>query len=261
MMMRILSITVALMCSSQLFAQNSKSFDPHDLSGKWVRTSPNQGFSNVPETGRGNFPEAPFTAAGKAAYLQNYPGYGPRANATLRNDPMGTCDPLGVPRNLNAEVVSSHNWWELMQTKDRVIQFFEWHHEYRVINTDGRKTPELTASLDPKWNGYSVGRWEGDVFVVDSVGFDERTWLDKFGYPHTDQMRLQERYRRVDADTLELTMVLIDPQYYTKPWASDRKVFKLNALQFEKPWDEQIYCVPSEENKFNRLIRDPASGK
>ena len=105
MMMRTLSLTVALMCSSQLFAQNSKPFDPHDLSGKWVRTSGNQGFSNVPETGRGNFPEAPFTAAGKAAYLQNYPGYGPRANATLRNDPMGTCDPLGVPRNLNAEVV------------------------------------------------------------------------------------------------------------------------------------------------------------
>jgi hypothetical protein len=52
-------------------------------------------------------------------------------------------------------------------------------------------------------------------------------------------------------------MVLTDPQYYTKPFESDRKVFKLNALQFEKPWDEQIYCVPSEEQKFNRLIRDP----
>src|SRR5262249_15517132 len=123
MMMRTLSLTAALMFSPQLFAQTAKAFDPHDLSGKWVRTSGNQGFSNVPETGRGNFPEAPFTAAGKMAYLQNYPGYGPRANATLRNDPMGSCDPLGVPRNLNAEVVSSHNWWELMQTKDRIIQF------------------------------------------------------------------------------------------------------------------------------------------
>ena len=96
---------------------------------------------------------------------------------------------------------------------------------------------------------------------MDSVGFDDRTWLDKFGYAHSDEMRLQERYRRVDADTLELTMTITDPQYYTKPWESDRKIFKLNALQFEKPWDEQIYCVPSEENKFNRLIRDPASGK
>jgi len=260
-MLRTLFLIGILLSASTAFAQNTKPFNARDLSGKWVRSSFNQGFSNVPETGRGNFPEAPFTPAGKAAYEMNYPGYGPRADAEKRNDPMGACDPLGIPRNLNAEVVSSHNWWELMQTNDRVIQLFEWHHEFRVVYTDGRKPPALTAELDPKWNGYSVGHWESDTFVVDSVGFDERTWLDKFGYPHSDQMKLQERYRRVDADTLELTMVITDPQYYTKPWESDRKVFKLNAFQFEKPWDEQIYCVPSEENKFNRLIRDPASGK
>ena len=244
-----------------VFAQAPKTFDPHDLSGKWARTSGNQGFGNVPESGRGNVPPAPFTPAGKAAYDKNYPGYGPRANATLRNDPMGNCDPLGIPRNLNAEVVSSHNWWEIVQLPDRMIQFFEWHHEYRVVYTDGRKLPDATADLDLKWNGYSVGKWEGDTFVVDSVGFDDRTWLDKFGYPHTDGMRLQERYRRTDATTLELTMVLTDPEYYTRPWESDRKTFRLNGLQIERPWDEQIYCVPSEEQKFNRLIRDPASGK
>jgi hypothetical protein len=261
MMTTRLSLIGVLAFSAAVWGQTAKAPDPRDLSGKWVRTSQNQGFSNVPETGRGGFPDAPFTPAGRAAYEKNYPGYGPRANAALRNDPMGTCDPLGIPRNLNAEVVSSHNWWELLQTGDRVMQFFEWHHEFRVIYTDGRKLPEINADLDPKWNGYSVGRWDGDTFVVESVGFDERTWLDKFGYAHTDQMKLQERYRRVDADTLELTMVVTDPQYYTRPWESDRKVFKRNAFQFAKPWDEQIYCVPSEENKFNRLIRDPASGK
>ena len=236
-------------------------FDPHNLTGKWARLSGNQGYATVPESGRGNVPPAPFTPAGKAAYDKNYPGYGPRANATLRNDPMGNCDPLGIPRNLNAEVVSSHNWWEIVQLPDRMIQFFEWHHEYRVVYTDGRKLPDATTDLDLKWNGYSVGKWDGDTFVVDSIGFDDRTWLDKFGYPHTDGMRLQERYRRTDATTLELTMVLTDPEYYTRPWESDRKTFRLNGLQIERPWDEQIYCVPSEEQKFNRLIRDPASGK
>src|SRR5262249_60106343 len=125
--------------------------------------------------------------------------------ATLRNDPMGTCDPLGIPRNLNAEVVSSHNWWELMLERDRMIQFFEWHHEYRVVYTDGRKLPELTADLDRKWNGYSVGRWDGDTFVVGSSGFDERTWLDEFGYPHTEEMRRQEQYGAVDVSTRECT--------------------------------------------------------
>ena len=243
-----------------VLAQAPKTFDPRDLNGKWARTSFNQGYANVPESGRGNTPPAPFTPAGKAVYDKNYPGYGPRANATLRNDPMGSCDPLGIPRNLNAEVVSSHNWWEIVQLPDRMIQFFEWHHEYRVVYTDGRKLPDPNT-IDPKWNGYSVGHWEGDTLIVDSVGFDDRTWLDKFGYPHTDAMKLQERYRRTDASTLELTMVLTDPEYYTQPFESDRKTFRLNGLQIERPWDEQVYCAPSEEQKFNRLIRDPASGK
>ena len=245
---------------AQAPAQSPKTFDPRDLNGKWARTSFNQGFSTVPESGRGNVPPAPFTPAGKAAYDKNYPGYGPRANAALRNDPMGNCDPLGIPRNLNAEVVSSHNWWEIVQLPDRMMQFFEWHHDYRVIYTDGRMLPDL-ADVDPKWNGYSVGRWEGDTLIVDSIGFDDRTWLDKFGYPHTDQMRLQERYRRTDASTLEVTMVLTDPEYYTQPLESDRKTFRLNGLQIERRWDEQVYCAPSDEQKFNRLIRDPASGK
>ena len=251
-LMRALLLLAAPLFAAALFAQAPTpapaTFDPRNLTGKWARTSGNQGFATVPESGRGNAPAAPFTAAGKAAYDKNYPGYGPRANAALRNDPMGNCDPLGIPRNLNAEVVSSHNWWEIVQLPDRMFQFFEWHHEYRVVYTDGRKLPEAPADLDLKWNGYSVG-------------FDDRTWLDKFGYPHTEGMRLQERYRRTDATTLELTMVLTDPEYYTRPWESDRKLFRLNGLQIERPWDEQIYCVPSEEQKFNRLIRDPASGK
>ena len=119
--------------------------------------------------------------------------------------------------------------------------------------------PSTTAVIASRFSVCpTFGSPTPDTFIVDSVGFDDRTWLDKFGYPYTDQMRLQERYRRIDADTIELTMTLTDAEYYTRPWESDRKVFKLNAFQFDKPWDEQIYCVPSEEFKFNRLIRDPA---
>ena len=82
---------------------------------------------------------------------------------------------------------------------------------------DGRTLPALEDTY-PKWNGYSVGRREGDTLVVDSVGFDERTWLDKFGYPHSEEMRLEERYRRIDANTLELTMTVFDPVAYTEPF-------------------------------------------
>jgi hypothetical protein len=105
-----------------------------------------------------------------------------------------------------------------------------------------------------------VGRWQGDTFVIDSVGFDPRTWLDHNGYPHSDEMRLQERYRLIDADTLELTMTLTDPEYYSKPFLSDVKRFQRDR-EHERDWDEQIFCVPSEEQRFNRLIRDGGVGK
>jgi len=254
-------------------ASASAPFDPHDLNGNWYRTSRYQTFSNVNPTNRfivgGQQPrdqsagtqEAPFTDKGRAKFELSKPGYGPRASEPANgNDPMGTCDPLGIPRLLNAEVGSSHDWWQIVQTPTRLFQFIEWHHDYRIVYTDGRQLPKIDA-VEPTWDGYSVGHWDGNTFVVDSLGFDDRTWLDKFGYPHTDQMRLQERYRRVDHDTLELTMTLTDPEFYTRPWESDKKVFKLNAGTIAKPWDEQVYCVPSEEYKFNRLVRDPAGGK
>ena len=117
---------------------------------------------------------------------------------------------------------------------------------------DGRELPDLDI-YDYKWNGYSVGHMEGDTLVVETVGFDERSWLDKYGYPHSDQMHLIERYRRIDADTLELTMTLTDPIVYTEPWESDVKIYKLNSEK-RAGWDEQIYCVPAEEMLFQDLM-------
>lgn len=282
-----------VLCSCSVFAQAAPQtaakakaatpFDPRDISGVWYRNSPIQTFSNVyniqPDLppnlagarGRGTvFEEAPFTEVGKAALEKNKPGYGPRVvPPAFGNDPMGTCDPLGIPRNLNAEVGSSHSTWWIVQNKDLVMQFFQWHHDHRIVWTDGRSLPK-TDDLDPKWNEYSVGRWDGNTFVVDSIGFDSRTWLDKFGYPHTENMKLQERYRRLSADTLELTMTLTDPEYYSKPWVSDTKIFKLNGSPikefptgelFIKNWDQQVYCAPSEEFKFNEKVRDTGAGK
>ena len=86
--------------------------------------------------------EAPFTEAGKARFEKNKPGYGPRAvPPAIGNDPMGTCDPLGIPRLLNTEVISPHQTMEIVQVPGRMIQFFEWHHDWREVFTDGRKRP------------------------------------------------------------------------------------------------------------------------
>jgi len=255
------SILLAVTALS-IFGQAKPDFDPHDLSGHWNRTSRFQTFSNV-FSGQGatqGTAEAPLTAAGKVRYEANKPGYGPRASPpALGNDPMGTCDPLGIPRLLNTEVISPHQTLEIVQVPGRMIQFFEWHHDWREVFTDGRALP-AADKIDFTWNGISVGRWEDNVFVVDSIGFDDRTWLDKFGYPHSEEMRLQERYRRVDKDTLELTMTLTDPETYSRPWVSDTKIFRIDRDK-SKRWDEQIYCVPTEEYKFNQRVRDEAGGK
>src|SRR5690349_24986738 len=102
-------IAIAAASAGTVFAQAAGDFDPHDLSGHWNRTSRFQTFSNVP-TGQGaatGTAEAPFTPAGRAKFEANKPGYGPRAvPPALGNDPMGTCDPLGIPRLLTTEVIT-----------------------------------------------------------------------------------------------------------------------------------------------------------
>ena len=172
------------------------------------------------------YAEPAFTPAGKAAFDRNVPSYGLRITAPKDgNDPQGNCDPWGVPRMLNGQVAGPHAGWSVLQTPQKLLQFSGWHHNYREIWTDGRALPSIDE-VEPTWNGYSVGRWEGNTFIVDSVGFDPRTWLDHNGYPHSDQMKLQERYRLVDADTLELRMTITDPEYYAQPFQSDVKLFR-----------------------------------
>jgi len=217
--------------------------DPRDLSGVWSRQSRVLTMSN--ET-------PPMTAWGKARFDAAKPVYGPRAVAGgLGNDPVMTCDPLGMPRSLFLEV--SIYPMEMIHTPKRVFQVFEWAHLWREIWTDGR---ELPKDPEPRWMGYSVGKWDGDTFVVNSLGFDERTWLDHFGNPISADARFEERYRRVDRDTLELTMTLTDPKAYTKPWISEKKIFKSDP----KREIEELFCVPSENDAFNKRVRDPGAG-
>jgi hypothetical protein len=238
----VVAVTALFAFSPMALAQGGH--DPHDLSGVWTKTWRTLTLSeNVPQ----------MTPWGKARFDANKPSYGPRSvPPAVGNDPTGKCDPLGLVRNLVLEV--SVYPTEIVQTPKRIVQFFEWAHGWREIWTDGR---ELPKDPEPRWMGYSVGKWEGDTLVVQSAGFDERTWLDHFGNPHSDEMRLEERYRRPDADHLELVMTLTDPKTYTKPWVSEKKVFKLAPPKTEI---QEPFCVPSEEEAFNKKVRDPAGG-
>ena len=230
-------------------------FDTTAFSGDWERDTAVVTYSNVPESYRSpvNLPlpdggptvEAPFTGQGREVFLANKPGYGPNAREFERNDPFGRCVPTGIPRQLNVEIIEPHDTFEMVVMEDRIFQFFEYRHDWREIWLDGRELPALEDTW-PTFNGFSVGRFEDGMLIVDSVGFDERTWLDKYGYPHSEEMRLQERYRLIDENTLELTMTITDPVMYAKSWESDTKIYSLNRDKYHD-WDEQVYCVPEEE--------------
>ena len=223
-------------------ATPSPPHDPMDLSGVWTRQSRILTMSNeVP----------PMTPWGQEKFNATRPVYGPRA-VPGGNDPMSTCDPLGIPRNLFLEV--SIYPMEILQTPKRTLQFFELAHAWREIWTDGRNLPE---NPDPRWMGYSIGRWEANTFVVETIGMYDRTWLDHFGHPVSEDMRLVERYRRLDRDTLELNMTITAPMAYTKPWVSETKIMKLAPAGREI---EELFCVPSEEGRLNELVRLPGAG-
>ena len=135
-------------------------------------------------------------------------------------DPEVDCLPSGMPR------IYLHRYpVEILQLPGRVIMLFEYDHIVRQIWTDGRAHPS-DEELDQTWMGHSIGRWDGDTLVVDSVGFNDTTWLDNLGHPHSDALHVVERVRRVDQDTLQIDFMLDDPNAYTEPWTG-QKVFRL----------------------------------
>jgi hypothetical protein len=214
-------------------------FKPRDLSGVWGLGA--NGF-NLDQRA-----VPPMTPEGKAKYDAAKPGLGPRG-VPLGNDPLMICDPVGYPRSF------TYNYgMEFIETPGRTMQFFEWGHTFRAIWTDGRKLP--TEVDEPRWYGYAIGRWEGDTFVVESNGYDERSWLDQDGHPHSDQMRIVERYRRVTGDTMEAIITLTDPQNYTQPWVT-KTILRLNPLAEIG----EYFCVPSDEAIFKEKMREPAGG-
>jgi len=126
-----------------------------------------------------------------------------------KDDPEANCLPAGVPR------VAPYPW-KIVQTPTLVIFLFEGNiHTFRQIFLDGRSHPK---DPNPTWYGDSIGKWEGDTLVVDSIGFNDKFWFDFAGHPHTEKLHVIERYRRADAGKLEYEVVIDDPGAYTKPF-------------------------------------------
>ena len=242
-------------------AKNHKS-DPaprRDLSGTW---EPANGFLDglggagakaMPEDGKPEH-QLPFTPLGLEAYRRTKPTIGPRMVVTAEtNDPVAFCDPQGFPRENLFQLRTT----QIVQTPVSVVILYQFDRIWRVIWTDGR---ELPKDPEPRWFGYSVGKWADDyTLVVETAGIDERSWLDLVGRPHSGDLRVKERFHRLDRDHLEWTMTIDDPKMYTKPWlALDKFPMKWQPPDLDV---REMICSPSESAEYDQLLGNPASEK
>ncbi len=136
-----------------------------------------------------------------------------RANgARGKDDPAAACVP-GMPK-----LVVLPYPYKIYQLPGVTVILYEGFTTWRQIFTDGRRLP---TDPQPSWMGYSVGRWDGETFVVDTIGINEKTWMDNAGRPHTDALHVIERYRRRTFGAMDVTLTIDDPQAYTRPWTID----------------------------------------
>jgi hypothetical protein len=222
---------------------DKRPFNAHDLSGIWSGNPNDLEVNGMPM----NVAAVPaFTPYGQKLFEANQSD-SPQWNS---KDPVNICDPMGWPRWM------TYNFgFQFVVLPDRVLQFIEWGHTWRDIWTDGRKLPENPPI--PRYLGYAVGRWEGDTFVVESNGYDDRSWLAlaaaprsgakaPSGYPHSDEMRVEERYKRLNYGLLQLTLTITDPKVYSAPWVTTGTTTLLPNTELA-----EHFCVPSDSIHFN----------
>ena len=179
-----------------------------DLSGLWHADTMRYNANLVPEG-----TEAPMLPWAAELYKHRVDTHG-------YDRPMTRCMPHGVPDAMTVAGLP----FKILQMPSVTVLLFEEFHKYRQIHTDGRQLP---VDPDPAWYGYSVGRWEGQTFVVETAGFKEGSWLDDNGHPHTEALRTTERFRRINFGRLDLDVTIDDPKAYSRPWKSDTMHFLL----------------------------------
>jgi hypothetical protein len=150
-----------------------------------------------------------------------------------KDDPQAQCLPVPPPRFTPYP-------WRVVVTPTHAFFLYEMYN-YRQVFLDGRKHPPADE-IDPKWYGHSIGWWEGDTLVVDTVGFNGKIWLDNFGHITTDQLHVVERYTRTDLGNMRIQMTITDPGAYSRP-------FTVSGAARLMPKDELIEYVCNENNQ------------
>jgi hypothetical protein len=178
----------------------------------------------------------PYRPAAEALYKT-------RVANDYKDDPTSNCIVGGVPRS---DFVPYP--FKILEGLDQVTILYEAVHSFRQIFTDGRALPN---DPNPQWFGYSVGRWQGDVFVVESAGFNDNVWLDNAGRPAGERLRVTERFIRRDFGHMAIEAVIDDPAHYTRPWTVTEQLTLM-------PDTEILEYMCTENNRYFRLVPDAA---
>jgi hypothetical protein len=229
------------------------SSQPANLSGDWEPDRRRGGFGqsmSMADMGgrmRGKEPDIPYLPWAREKTLSEKPSTGPEPRFGESTDPQVLyCEPPGVPHIYLWPIKT-----KFIQTPEAVYILYELGPFYRIVWLNAKHPDDP----DPQWWGHSIGHYEnGDTLVVDTVGFTDKTWLDQMGHPNTEQLHLTERYKRVDATTLELDLVIDDPGAYTKPWNSHRNftTSKTGFLRYQQ------ICSVRENQRFLDNLAKPA---
>jgi hypothetical protein len=240
-----LALLLVVAFAPAVFAQNperagttSSQSSERDISGVWMAAPPPQqpkqlGGMVPKEVGMTPWAKARFDAAG---------GGNNDTNPQLR------CEPLGATRW--TQFVRP---FEIVQTPGRIFFFPEIDHAYTVVYMDGRPLPKAEElPFGPTYMGYSVGHWDGNDLVIETVGVTDKAWLDNAGHPHTDDMRLTWRYHRADHNTLDVSITFDDSKAYTKSWTYGPRRY---LLKTGRDWEiQEQECLISDQKYFEENI-------
>jgi hypothetical protein len=207
-------IAIGLLLSGSARAQGPRTGNGGpDLSGIW-RSASDRYLSNLAADGA----PVQFQPWAAALYKDRQAGKG-------EGNPSDRCLPRGIP----GVMLARDRPWKLIQTSGMIVILFDELLHYRQIFTDGRGFP---ADFVPIWFGYSVGKWDRDALVVETIGLNERTWLDNAGHPHSEALRVTERFRRLNTETLNIDITINDPKAYTKPWTATVRFERVSESDF-----------------------------
>jgi hypothetical protein len=158
------------------------------------------------------------------------------------NNPDGFCLPVGPARGFQSPAP-----FQIVQNDNVIAILFENQRIFRIVYLNGTKHPEDIDEY-PEWMGHSTGRWEGSKLVVDTVGINERSWLDTQGHEHSAKLHLTETFEQTSADNIHYTVKFDDPVFFTRPWTSVRDF---------KRQDTRIMSYACEENEKDRIHLQP----